>query len=182
MLVCASGQCPAFSREFPHRFWQNRVACPKKGIATPDVKPLADLQGIPASVAQHCCDAGEPDYLIEDGRVPLAEVDSEQRDRQAQAFPAIREREERVQRAIARGYNDMLAGRARPWSEAKRDTGRIREEWHGTAMVSEHQQEGPETLTDEQKKAILEDYAVAMNGEVIDAREALEKIRAAHGY
>lgn len=49
-------------------------------------------------------------------------------------------------------------------------------------MDSEHQQEGVETLTDERKKAILEDYAAAMNGEVIDAREAMEKIRAARGY
>ncbi len=49
-------------------------------------------------------------------------------------------------------------------------------------MISELQQEGPEALADEQKKEILEDYATAMRGEVIDAREALEKIRAAHGY
>lgn len=49
-------------------------------------------------------------------------------------------------------------------------------------MDSELQQECAETLTDEQKKAILEDFAAAMNGEVIDARDALEKIRAARGY
>lgn len=49
-------------------------------------------------------------------------------------------------------------------------------------MDSERQQEGVEALTDEQKRAILEDFAAAMNGEVVDAREALEKIRAARGY
>ena len=147
-----------------------------------DVKPLVGLQGIPAFAALHCCDAGKPDHLIEGGQVPLAEDDSERRDRQAQAFPAIREGEEHVQRAIARGYNDMLAGRTRPWSEAKRGAERIREERHGTATDSERQQEGVKTLTDEQKKEILEDYAAAMNGEVVDAREAMEKIRAARGY
>lgn len=65
-----------------------------------DVKSLVDLQSIPASAAQHCCDASEPGHLIEDGQVPLAEDDSGRRDRQTQAFPATREREERVQRAI----------------------------------------------------------------------------------
>lgn len=48
-------------------------------------------------------------------------------------------------------------------------------------MDSELQQEGNESLTEERKKAILEDYA-AVRGEVVDAREALGKIRAARGY
>ncbi len=44
------------------------------------------------------------------------------------------------------------------------------------------EQDKTEKLTDEQKRAILEDYASAMKGEVTDARTALEKIRAAHGF
>ncbi len=48
-----------------------------------------------------------------------------------------------------------------------------------TAALKEEQ---TEKLTEEQKKAILDDYAAAMRGEVTDARTALEKIRAAHGF
>lgn len=44
------------------------------------------------------------------------------------------------------------------------------------------EQEQVEKLTEEQKRTILEDYAAAMRGEVVDARAALEKIRAAHGF
>ncbi len=44
------------------------------------------------------------------------------------------------------------------------------------------EQEKTERLTEEQKKMILEDYAAAMRGEVVDARTALEEIRAAHGF
>lgn len=44
------------------------------------------------------------------------------------------------------------------------------------------EQEQAEKLTEEQKRTILEDYAAAMRGEVVDARAALEKIRAAHGF
>ena len=44
------------------------------------------------------------------------------------------------------------------------------------------EQEKTEMLTEEQKKTIVEDYAAAMRGEVLDARAALEEIRAAHGF
>lgn len=44
------------------------------------------------------------------------------------------------------------------------------------------EQEQAEKLTEEQKKMILDDYAAAMRGEVVDARTALDKIRAAHGF
>lgn len=44
------------------------------------------------------------------------------------------------------------------------------------------EQEKTEKLTEEQKRALLDDYAAAMRGEVIDARTALEEIRAAHGF
>ena len=49
-----------------------------------------------------------------------------------------------------------------------------------TPVVLEKEQ--AEKLTEEQKKTILEDYAAAMRGEVVDAQTALEKIRAAHGF
>lgn len=44
------------------------------------------------------------------------------------------------------------------------------------------EQEKTEKLTEEQKKAVLDDYAAAMRGEVVDARKALEEIRVAHGF
>lgn len=42
--------------------------------------------------------------------------------------------------------------------------------------------EKTEKLTEEQKREILEDYAAAMRGEVVDAHVALEEIRAAYGF
>lgn len=42
--------------------------------------------------------------------------------------------------------------------------------------------EKTEKLTEEQKKEILEDYAAAMRGEVVDALEALEEIRRQHNF
>ncbi len=44
------------------------------------------------------------------------------------------------------------------------------------------EQQRSESLTDEQKRAIIDDYAAAMRGEVVDARAALEEIRAAHDF
>lgn len=38
---------------------------------------------------------------------------------QTRALTAIQEREDHIQRAIARGYNDLTNGRVRPWKQAK---------------------------------------------------------------
>lgn len=42
--------------------------------------------------------------------------------------------------------------------------------------------EKAETLTEEQKKTILEGYNEALRGEVVDMESVLEEIRAAHGF
>lgn len=52
----------------------------------------------------------------------------------------------------------------------------------GASKSNGFEQEHAKGLTDEQKKTILDDYAAAMRGEVVDARTALYKIRAAHGF
>lgn len=44
------------------------------------------------------------------------------------------------------------------------------------------EQEKTEKLTEEQKKAILEAYKESLHDEGVDARAALESIRAAHGF
>lgn len=38
---------------------------------------------------------------------------------QTRALTTIQEREDHIQRAIARGYDDLTNGRIRPWKQAK---------------------------------------------------------------
>ena len=44
------------------------------------------------------------------------------------------------------------------------------------------EQEKTEMLTEEQKKAILQAYNESLHDNGVDARTALEEIRAAHGF
>lgn len=92
----------------------------------PVVKPISDLQRNLTPISQICHDTGEPVYLTKNGSASLVVIDAEQYDRQARALSVIQEREERVQRAISRGYDDMLNGRTRSWKQAKADAARIR--------------------------------------------------------
>lgn len=45
---------------------------------------------------------------------------------QTGALTAIQEREYRIQRAITRGYDDLVNGRIRPWKQAKTEADRMR--------------------------------------------------------
>lgn len=45
---------------------------------------------------------------------------------QTRALTTIQKREEHIQRAIARGYDDLTNGRVRPWKQAKTEADRIR--------------------------------------------------------
>lgn len=45
---------------------------------------------------------------------------------QTRALTTIQEREEHIQRAIARGYDDLANGRVRPWKQAKDEADRLR--------------------------------------------------------
>ena len=45
---------------------------------------------------------------------------------QTRALTTIQEREDHIQRAIARGYDDLTNGRVRPWKQAKADADRMR--------------------------------------------------------
>lgn len=40
---------------------------------------------------------------------------------QTRALTTIQEREDHIQRTIARGYNDLTNGRVRPWKQAEAD-------------------------------------------------------------
>lgn len=97
----------------------------------PLMKPISDLQRNLGPIAQACHETGEPVYLTKNGTASLVVMDAEEFDRQARALSAIREREERVQRAISRGYDDMVNGRTRPWKQAKQDAERIRTARYG---------------------------------------------------
>lgn len=97
----------------------------------PLMKPISDLQRNLGPIAQACHETGEPVYLTKNGTASLVVMDAEEFDRQARTLSAIREREERVQRAISRGYDDMLNGHTRPWKQAKQDAKRIRTARYG---------------------------------------------------
>lgn len=45
---------------------------------------------------------------------------------QTRALTIIQERVDHIQRAIARGYNDLTNGRVRPWKQAKAEADRMR--------------------------------------------------------
>ncbi len=45
---------------------------------------------------------------------------------QTRALTTIQEREDRIQRAIARGYDDLVSCRIRPWKQAKAEADRMR--------------------------------------------------------
>lgn len=92
----------------------------------PVVKPVSDLQRNLGPIAQICHDSCEPVYLTKNGSAFLVLMDAEEFDRQQRVLATVCEREERVKRAVARGYDDMLNGRTRPWSQAKGDADRIR--------------------------------------------------------
>ncbi len=97
----------------------------------PAVKPISDLQRNLGAIADSCHQSGEPVYLTKNGSASLVLIDAAAYDEQTRVLNAVREREERVQRAIARGYDDLLNGRVRPWSQAKLDAAKIREARNG---------------------------------------------------
>lgn len=45
---------------------------------------------------------------------------------QTRALTTIQEREDHIQRAIARGYDDIANDRIRPWKQAKTEADRMR--------------------------------------------------------
>ena len=74
--------------------------------------------------------AVQPVYLTKNGSASLVVMDAEAYDEQTRALSAIQEREERIQRAITRGYDGLVNGRVRPWKQAKADADRIRAARH----------------------------------------------------
>lgn len=97
----------------------------------PTVRPISDLQRSLGAIASECHETKRPVYLTKNGSASLVVMDAEEFDARYAAFDSLREHEERVQRAIARGYDDMLNGRTRSWSQAKADADRIRQARHG---------------------------------------------------
>lgn len=97
----------------------------------PVVKPVSELQRNFAAVADVCHETNEPVYLTKNGSASLVLIDSDVYDSQMRLASEVREREECVSRAIARGYDDILNGRTRSWEQARADASRIREARHG---------------------------------------------------
>ena len=64
-------------------------------------------------------------YLTKIRKVSLM-MDAVESDDRPDAFEGLREYEERIGRAISRGYSDMMNGRVRPLAQAVQDAERIR--------------------------------------------------------
>ena len=92
----------------------------------PVVKPISELQRNFSSIVDTYHSTHEPVYLTKNGSVSLVVIDAATYDEQARAISGIREREERIQRAITQGYDDYLNGRVRSWKQARADIDRIR--------------------------------------------------------
>lgn len=93
----------------------------------PTVIPISEMQRNVASVAEECHQTGQPIYLTKNGKASLVVMDASAFDQKYSSMDNIRAHEERVQRAIARGYDDLLSGRTRPWADAKKAADAIRE-------------------------------------------------------
>lgn len=97
----------------------------------PIIKPVSDLQRNLGSIADACHQSKEPVYLTKNGAASLVVIDANVYEEQSRILNSVVEREERVQRAITRGYDDLLNGRVRPWSQAKIDADKIRAARYG---------------------------------------------------
>ena len=91
----------------------------------PVVKPISDLQRNSDAIAESCHKTKEPVYLTKNGSASLVVMDAEAYDEQTRALTAIQEREDRIQRSIAHGYDDLTNGRVRPWKQAKAEADRM---------------------------------------------------------
>ena len=91
----------------------------------PVVKPISDLQRNSGAIAESYHKTKEPVYLTKNGSASLVVMDAEAYDEQTRALTAIQEREDRIQRSIAHGYDDLTNGRVRPWKQAKAEADRM---------------------------------------------------------
>lgn len=97
----------------------------------PVVLPVSELQRNMGSIADQCHESKQPIYLTKNGKASLVVMDAAEFDSRFAALDELREREERVERAISRGYDDLLNGRVRSLDQARQDAERIRKARHG---------------------------------------------------
>ena len=93
----------------------------------PTVRPISDLQRNLGEISAECHETGKPIYLTKNGAASLVVMDAQAYDERFEALDGVAEHEQLVQRAVARGYDDMLHGRTRSWADARRDADAIRE-------------------------------------------------------
>ena len=97
----------------------------------PVVLPVSELQRNMGAVAEQCHESKRPIYLTKNGKASLVVMDAAEFDALFSALEDLRVHEERVERAISRGYDDLVNGRVRPLDQALQDAERIRRARHG---------------------------------------------------
>lgn len=92
----------------------------------PAVIPVSELQRNMGAVAEQCHRTKQPIYLTKNGKASLVVMDAAEFDERFAALDGLREHEERVRRAVSRGYDDLVNGRVQSLVQARRDVERIR--------------------------------------------------------
>ncbi|WP_346674542.1 type II toxin-antitoxin system Phd/YefM family antitoxin [Enorma phocaeensis] len=92
----------------------------------PTVMPVSELQHNMGGFGKTRHETKEPIYLTKNGKASLVVMDAIEFDSRFAVLEGLREHGERVHRAISRGYDDMVNGRARPLDQALQDADRIR--------------------------------------------------------
>lgn len=98
----------------------------------PTVIPISELQRNIASITAECKETKKPIYLTKNGTSSLVIMDAETFDSEMAVHNEVLDREERVYRSIMRGIEDELAGRVRPFSQAREDAARLRSTQHAS--------------------------------------------------
>ena len=119
---------PHFFHSFTTELMYNPMKNLMKGVHMPVVKPVSDLQRNLGSVSKLCHETGEAVYLTKNGSASLVVMDAAAFDKKVSIVEDVLRHEERISRAIARGYDDLVNGRVRPWSQARGDVDRMRAE------------------------------------------------------
>ncbi len=92
----------------------------------PTVMPVSELQRNFKAVIDRCEREDGPIYLTRNGSASVVVMSADAFDREMSIHEKVRDREIRVQKSIARGYEDYLAGRYMPLDQALAEADKIR--------------------------------------------------------
>lgn len=93
----------------------------------PVALPLFELQRKMGTVAERCHEAKQPIFLTENGKASFVVMDAAEFDSRSTVLKDLCAHEELVERAVSRGYDDLLNGRVPLLDQVLQNAKRIRE-------------------------------------------------------